>query len=267
MWHGTAGATPDSLPRAGIAGGCPRVGEHHQVAGSRPRGADPRPLVRDRPGPARGGVVTHLRLDQHRPVRRSGAGGVHVDRPAGRGGAVRRAQWSPAGHRRLRRGPAGTGGPRGRERARGERPLPVHEHRRGPAPLRGPQRRADLPVHAMCRRRCPTGVRLLRAARPQGHLLLGRHRPGRLAGGLQQPDARARGRGTWPCAVGLHPDAATADLPRRPLRRTVPRRALGVHGPARHLSARGLRPGVDGRAPGRRGDPGDHPRRVGPLRA
>ena len=148
------------------------------------------------------------------------------------------------------------------------RPLPVHEHRRGPAPLGGPDRWADLPLHAVRRRGRAPGVRLLRAARPQGPLHLGRDRPGGVAGGLQQPHARLRGRSEpglarWVFAA----DASAAHLPGRPVRRAVPRRALGVRRPARHLSAGAVRPGLDGRAPRCRGDPRDHPRRAGALRA
>ena len=58
---------------------------------------------------------------------------------------------------------------------------------------------------------------------------LGRDRPGRVAAGLQQPDARADGGRAaasrrWVFAA----DAAAAHLPCRPVRRAVPRRALGV---------------------------------------
>ena len=42
------------------------------------------------------------------------------------------------------------------------------QHRRGPAPVRRPGRRRGLPLHAVRGRRRPPGVRLLRAARPQG---------------------------------------------------------------------------------------------------
>ena len=196
------------------------------------------------------------------------AGGVHVDRPAGRGGAVRRAQRPPAGHQRLRRGPAGTGGPRGRQRARGERPLPVHEHRRGPAPLGGPRatgrstctRSAPPPTPAGCSPASSSPT-----SRPRSPGTSSPRQAGRWSPTARRPSP-------WPVGPGL---ARWVFPPTPPLptylaaavRRTVPRRALGVHGPARHLSARGLRPGVDGRAPGRRGDPRDHPRRAGPLRA
>ena len=93
----------------------------------------------------------------------------------------------------LRRRPDRAAGLRRRERARRRRHRRLHEHRRGPAPLRRPGRRRGLPLHASSR--CPTrrrDVRRLRAARPQGHVRLHGDRPGPLAGRLQLADARAR---------------------------------------------------------------------------
>ena len=52
--------------------------------------------------------------------------------------------------------------------ARGRRRPALHQHRRGPAPLRRPARRRGLPLLAVRDRRRQAHVRLLRPARPEG---------------------------------------------------------------------------------------------------
>ena len=73
--------------------------------------------------------------------------------------------------------------------ARHRRRPALHQHRRGPAPVRRPGRRRGLPVQPVRDRRRQAGLRLLRPARPQGHVHLPHHRARPLAGRLE------RGRG------------------------------------------------------------------------
>ena len=75
---------------------------------------------------------------------------------------------APRPGRGLRRHPDHAGRPGGGERAARRRRLPLHEHRRGPAPVRRPGRQGGLPLHAVRGGRRPADVRRLRAARPQG---------------------------------------------------------------------------------------------------
>ena len=58
----------------------------------------------------------------------------------------------------------------GAQRADDRGRLPVHEHRRGPAPVRRPGRRRRVPVLAVRDGRRQAHVRVLRPARPQGRL-------------------------------------------------------------------------------------------------
>ena len=70
----------------------------------------------------------------------------------------------------------------------------LHQHRRGPAPLRRPGRRRGLPLQPVRGAGLPPDVRRLRAARPQGHVRLHGHRAGPLAGRVQLPHAGADAR-------------------------------------------------------------------------
>ena len=88
----------------------------------------------------------------------------------------------PQPRRGLRRQPdqpAGAG--RGQHAARRRR-LRLHEHRRGPAPVRRPGGQEHLPLHPVRDVRRPPHVRLLRPARPQGDLPLHRDHAGGLEG-------------------------------------------------------------------------------------
>ena len=94
----------------------------------------------------------------------------------------------------------------GRQRARGRGRLRLPAHRRGPAPLRRPHRRQPLPPHPVRALRRPPGLRLLRPARPQGHLRPGRRPPpraGRSSATARVADADDGGRrgGSRPPAV------------------------------------------------------------------
>ena len=57
-----------------------------------------------------------------------------------------------------------------RQRARRRRRPALHEHRRGTAPLRRSARRRGVPLLAVRDRRRQARVRLLRPARPEGHI-------------------------------------------------------------------------------------------------
>ena len=80
----------------------------------------------------------------------------------------RRAQRRRPRHLDLHRHPAPAPDPLARQPPRRRGRLPLHAHRRGPAPVRRPGRRRHLPLHAVRGRRRPPHVRLLRPARPQG---------------------------------------------------------------------------------------------------
>ena len=73
----------------------------------------------------------------------------------------------------------------------------VPAHRRRPAPLRRPDRREPVPPHPVRALRRPPGVRLLRPARPQGHVRPGGDRSRGLDRRQQQPCCEARGAGRW----------------------------------------------------------------------
>ena len=90
--------------------------------------------------------------------------------------------------------------------ARRRRRLPLLQHRRGPAPLRRPRRRRGLPLLAVRNRRRQADVRVLRPARPQGHLRRHRHRARALGGGLQR---RHRSASTRPATPRRHTFATT----------------------------------------------------------
>ncbi len=135
----------------------------------------PRRVLRRRARPhrrRRQTVRSHLSLDDDGPLHRERAGRVDLRRrhrrPLPQRHAQRRRTWTSSGYApqdgiALHR-PAGGQRPR-----RGRRPA-LHEHRRGPAPLRRPARRRDLPVLAVRDRRREAHVRLLRPARPEGRL-------------------------------------------------------------------------------------------------
>ena len=80
-----------------------------------------------------------------------------------------------------------------RQRAHRRRDGPLHQHRRGPAPVRRPGRQRGLPLHAVRGPGLPAHVRRVRAARPQGVLPLHGDRTRALEGHLQLPHARPRG--------------------------------------------------------------------------
>ncbi len=143
--------------------------------------------------------------------------------------------------------------PRRGERAAGRRDGPVHEHRRGPAPLRRPGRRRRVPVLAVRDGRREAHVRLLRPARPQGPLHADRHRAHGLEGRLQRGDRRdRRGRGRRRSAPvrdvrdHVHVPGGADRGPLRGVARRVPRR--GGIDPARHLLPRVARPAHGRRA-------------------
>ena len=135
--------------------------------------------------------------------------------------------------------------PGGAEHARRHRRLPLLQHRRGSAPLRGPRGRAGLPLHAVRAGRRQADVRLLRPARPQGHVHAARRRAVRLAGRLQHRWPDDRGRPRRLPARALRADQADLDLPRR-----ADRRALRQgHRLARGHPARAVLPRVAGQVP------------------
>ena len=130
-----------------------------------------------------------------------------------RRGARRRPGAPPGPRPRPPRLPAVAARPaRGRRRGHRRRALRVHEHRRGPAPLRRPGRQGDLPLHAVRGRRLPPRARRVRAARPQGDVRLHRHRARPLAGrlglphpGRPSPASTAPRRGASPRRRGCPP--------------------------------------------------------------
>ncbi|CAA9233334.1 MAG: Membrane alanine aminopeptidase N, partial [uncultured Corynebacteriales bacterium] len=228
----------------------------HRRAGPR------RAARRDR---VRGGARPHRRRRQarradlpvpdHDPVHRADAGRRDVRRRDSRRLPGGDAQRRPGRHRRLHdRGRAGADRPGRGQRARRRRRLPLHQHRRGPAPLRRPGRRRGLPLLAVRDGRRQADVRLLRPARPQGHLRADGHRAGALGGRLQRP-GRGGHRGHRRGAGGAVPHHSPALAVRdRAGRRAVPQ----GHRQPRRDRPRRLLPRLAGRAPGRGGDPAGH---------
>ena len=98
----------------------------------------------------------------------------------------------PRPGRALRRQPRAPARAGRRERRRRRRHRPLHQHRRGPAPLRRPGRRRGLPLQPVRGAGQPADVPRLRAARPQGPLHLHGDRAGPLAGRVQLPHPAAR---------------------------------------------------------------------------
>ena len=243
---------PDNLTRAEAQARAALIGDRH-VRGPR------------RPVRARGGRPDHaLHVLVADPLHRAG-GGLAARRPDRRAGAVRRARRRRARPGDVRGLAAALRRHARRARAARRRGRPLQPQRRRPAPLRRPGRRADLPLHAVRAGRRPPGVRLLRAARPQGAVLdLGR-RARRT--GPWSPAARSRAdrttRGDGFVLHHLRHHRAGLDLPdlaaRRALRdrgRRAGRRRRGTIAVARHL------PPLAGREPGHRRDPRGHPGRV-----
>ena len=128
----------------------------------------------------------------------------------------------PGPGRALRRHPDPAPGPRGRERPLVVAARPVHEHRRRPAPLRGPGGQRGLPVHPVRgpgRRACSP----LRTARPEGQLHVHRHRA--LRTGMSCPTRRPRSpepRRRGAAHVARSPRPAASSLCHRARRRAVP---------------------------------------------
>ena len=109
----------------------------------------------------------------------------------------------------------------------------------------GPRGRAGLPLHAVRAGRRQADVRLLRPARPQGHVHAARGRALRLAGRLQHRRPHHRGGPGRLPARALRADQADLDLPRRAHRRPL----RPGHRLARGHPAGPLLPGVAGPVP------------------
>ena len=139
---------------------------------------------------------------------------------------------------------AGPGG--GRAHRDRDGAVPHDEHRRGAGPQRRPRRRRGLRLRPVLPRRRPADLRLLRPARPQGHLHAHRRRPRRLGRARQHPGRRV-GAG----APRVRADRADAAVPLLGRRRALAR----PDGPARRPRARGLVPGLAGAALRGRRDP------------
>ena len=122
-------------------------------------------------------------------------------------------------------------GPGRRERRGRRRHRPLHQHRRGPAPLRRPGRRRGLPLQPVRGARQPAHVRRLRAARPQGPLHLHGDRAGPLAGRLQLPHPAARAGRRRRRHVALRAHRADLELHHRARRRPLRRGARHGHEP------------------------------------
>ena len=112
-----------------------------------------------------------------------------------------------------------------RQRPRRRRRPALHEHRRGPAPLRRPARRRDVPVLAVRDGRREADVRLLRPARSQGGVHAHRHRARPLAGRRRTARSRARPTLTRGQDHPLRDHAADQPVHHRAGRRPVPRGA------------------------------------------
>ena len=122
----------------------------------------------------------------------------------------RHGRRQPAAAARAGRRAARAGGRRGRR---------LQRDRGGAAPRGRPGRRRDLPLPAELPRRRAAHVRLLRPARPQGADHAVGAGAGRLAGGGQHPAGPRRRH------LDVRADRADLDLPVHPRRRALPRGA------------------------------------------
>ena len=184
---------------------------------------------------------TFSTVDHRRRSPARSPGLEHLDRPHRADGPLRRPQRRRARRRRRRRRTAHH--PRRTSPAEnvlvvdGRRRL--HEHRRGPAPVRRPGRQRDVPLHPVRVGRLASHVRLLRAARPQGDVPAHRHRAVALEGRLQrrrrrEPDdhgdgtatlgLRRRRRGCRPTSRRSWPARTTRSRDSYTRRRTAPTR-------------------------------------------
>ena len=160
-------------------------------------------------------------VQDHDPVHRVPARRGHVRR-RDRGRVPRgHPQRAGAGHVGLPAGGRdGAARPGRRQRARRRRRPALHEHRRGAAPVRRPGRRRGLPLLAVRDRGRQADVRVLRPARPQGHVRAHGDRAAALGGRLQRAGGRGH-RGRRRRAGGR------GSAPRRRSRRTSPRWSPG----------------------------------------
>ncbi len=144
-----------------------------------------------------------LPLDHHRGIRRARRRRLG-HRHRRRHHPQRHAQRPRPGRLGLRRVDRYLAARAGRpQRRRGRCGLPLLQHRRGPAPVRGPGRQRDLPVLAVRNRRRQAHVRLLRPARHEGDVRRAGDGAHALEGDLQRRDG-----------VG-EPTACTPSPPRR----------------------------------------------------
>ena len=176
--------------------------------------------------------VTRVRFDCNRPARPPSST-YRRPVPLGYPQRHRRGRVRLPQRRRPRAGRPGR-----RQRARGRRRPALHQHRRGPAPLRRPARRRGLPLLAVRDRRRQAHVRLLRPARPEGGLHVTGHRA-RPLGGLVQRRRRSRREQRRAGKRPLRHHAADEPVHHRAGRRAVPRRARPTTTARRHPSACG----------------------------
>ncbi len=242
-------------------------GQSHPRRGPAPGRADRNRRVRGRDRPVRAyghrtgdEVRVHHKHRLHRPGARRDP--CRSDRRPRRPRRAGRRRPRPVGlHRRPAAADAG-----------GRTPCPDHHRglhvqpqRGGAAPVRRPGRPVHLPLHPVRGRGRPADVRLLRAARSEGPLHPQRDRPGRLDRGGQHVGCGGRRRRSRSTPDPVRRDAAHLDLPDRPGRRGL--RPGGRSADGHRGSAVGaVLPAVGRRAPGRRGDPGHHRRRVRRVR-
>ena len=134
---------------------------------------------------------------------------------------------------------------RRRERARRGGHRGLHQHRRGHAPFRRPGRRRGLPLQPVRGAGLASGLRRLRAARPQGHVRLHRHGARPLDGPVRLPhagaDARRRPRRDLARDVDLRPDPGPLLLRHRHRVRALRRRHRHRPEPSGPGRARGVR--------------------------
>ncbi|MGX1120568.1 hypothetical protein RKD37_005931 [Streptomyces ambofaciens] len=142
----------------------------------------------------------------------------------------------------------------GRNVLRVARGLRVHQHRRGPAPVRRPGGRPGVPVHAVRGAGRAPRLRELRAAGPEGDVPVHREGPRGLDGHLQLADARTEGQ-----RLGVRADPAHLVVHHGADRRPVPLGAQRVREGRPVRAARHLLPSVAGRAPRRGRDLRGHP--------
>ena len=167
------------LPRGGPLGWTRGTSQPHPRPGRRTRRPGHRRQLPHRTRPdrrRRQARRTHLPLGDDGRVRRAGRR-RHLHRHRRRQHPQRhpqRARHRRVGIRRVHRHSADRSGRTQRSGRR--RRLPLLQHRRGPAPLRRPGRRRGLPVLAVRNRRRQADVRVLRSARPQGHVRRHGHR-------------------------------------------------------------------------------------------